>query len=172
MTNSENTNQTTPSSTNPATAVAIERPSRKAWWIAGAGIGLAIVLGATALGVSVADAAEGDRDDHDSSQVGGPGPEVGPMDQDDRDDRDDSNDGQTAGPSGPAVGDDAPISADERQRATDAALAEVGNGTVTDVDRSDDLDHAWEVEVLLADGTDIDVELDADFSVVRVDTDN
>jgi uncharacterized membrane protein YkoI len=70
------------------------------------------------------------------------------------------------------VNDDTPIGAEERASAEAAALAEVGSGTVTDLDRSDDGDHAWEVEVTIADGTDFDVELAADFSVVRVDGDN
>jgi len=64
-----------------------------------------------------------------------------------------------------------PITADERADAEAAALAEVGTGTVTDLDRSDDADHAWEVEVTGADGRDVDVELDAAFAVVRVDSD-
>jgi len=70
------------------------------------------------------------------------------------------------------VDDNTPIGAEERASAEAAALAEVGSGTVTDLDRSDDGDHAWEVEVTIADGTDYDVELAADFSVVRVDGDN
>jgi uncharacterized membrane protein YkoI len=76
-------------------------------------------------------------------------------------------DGSTTAP----VDEDAPITAEERASAEAAALAEVGSGTVTDLDRSDDRDHAWEVEVTGTDGTDVDVELAADFSVVRVDTD-
>jgi uncharacterized membrane protein YkoI len=174
MTNTENTNQTTPTTT---TAPIERQPSRKAWWIAGAGIGLAVILGATALGVSVADAAEGD--DHESSQVGEPGPVVGQGNQDDRDDsgqddtdQPDADDTATQGDDSSTDPSDAAISDADREQASGAALAEVGDGTVTDVDRSDDADHAWEVEVLLADGTDVDVELDAGFAVVRVDTDN
>jgi uncharacterized membrane protein YkoI len=67
------------------------------------------------------------------------------------------------------AGTDAPIDADDRAAAEAAALAEVGSGTVTDLDRSDDADHAWEVEVTSADGRGVDVELDAEFAVVRVD---
>jgi uncharacterized membrane protein YkoI len=69
------------------------------------------------------------------------------------------------------VDDNAPISDADRASAEQAALAEIGSGTVTDLDRSDDADHAWEVEITNADGTDVDVELDADFTVVRVDDD-
>jgi len=60
----------------------------------------------------------------------------------------------------------------EIDEASAAALAEVGSGTVTDVDRSDDADHAFEVEVTLDDGSDVDVELDDAFVVVHVDDDS
>jgi uncharacterized membrane protein YkoI len=73
--------------------------------------------------------------------------------------------------SGAIISDDTPITAEERASAEAAALAQVGSGTVTDLDRSDDGDHAWEVEVTGTDGRDVDVELAADFSVVRVDSD-
>jgi uncharacterized membrane protein YkoI len=68
--------------------------------------------------------------------------------------------------------DDVPLTDAERTSAEAAALAQVGSGTVTDIDRSDDADHAFEVEVTQADGTDVDVELDSNFSVVRVDDDS
>jgi uncharacterized membrane protein YkoI len=60
-----------------------------------------------------------------------------------------------------------PVDAADADRATEAALAHTGEGTVTEVERSDDADHVWEVEVTLADGTDVDVELDADFAVTK-----
>jgi uncharacterized membrane protein YkoI len=68
--------------------------------------------------------------------------------------------------------DNVPLTDSERSSAEAAALAEVGSGTVTDIDRSDDADHAFEVEVTQADGTDVDVELDSTFAVVRVDNDS
>lgn len=68
--------------------------------------------------------------------------------------------------------DDAPISDADRASAEDAAIAAAGGGTVTDVDRSDDNDHAWEVEVTFADGHEVDVDLDSEFGVVRVDPEN
>lgn len=64
-----------------------------------------------------------------------------------------------------------PLTDDEKASAEKAALAEV-DGTVTDVDRSDDAGHAYEVEVTRADGTDVDLELDETFAVVRVDDDS
>ena len=74
-------------------------------------------------------------------------------------------------PTDAATGDDAAISADDRSSAEKAALDAAGPGTVTDLDRSDDTEHAWEVEVTGADGRDVDVELDAQFAVVRIDSD-
>jgi len=64
---------------------------------------------------------------------------------------------------------DAPISAADRASAEKAALAATTKGTVTDVERSDDRDHAWEVEVTFANGTDVDVELTTNFQLVRID---
>jgi uncharacterized membrane protein YkoI len=56
-----------------------------------------------------------------------------------------------------------------RAKAEKAALAEVGSGTVVSVELSDDADHVYEVEIDLGNGRDADVELDADFRVVKVD---
>ena len=60
----------------------------------------------------------------------------------------------------------------DRDAATAAALATLPagtTGTVTEVERSDDFDHAYEVEITLENGQDVDVELDASFAVVKVD---
>jgi uncharacterized membrane protein YkoI len=54
-------------------------------------------------------------------------------------------------------------------KASSAALAEVGSGTVSDAESSQDLDHAYEIEVTLDNGEDVDVHLDESFTVVRVD---
>jgi uncharacterized membrane protein YkoI len=77
-------------------------------------------------------------------------------DADDADDRDDR--------------DDAPVPDADRQRAADAALAETGGGTVVDVEH-DDAGEGYEVEVLLDDGRDVDVHLDARFRVTGTDPD-
>lgn len=84
------------------------------------------------------------------------------VEKDDHDDdsSDDSRDDAT---------DDAPVSASDAKAASEAALAHVGSGTVTEVEASDDADHAWEVEIDLGGGKDADVDLDADFTVVKVD---
>ena len=165
MTNNNDTDILTP-----ATEPTPERPRRsKAWWIAGGGIGLAVLLGAGALGVSIAEAIDDDRDDIVATSSG----ETLPDSRDDgqRFDRnDDVRDDR--GDDDYRDDDDAPISAEDRDAAVAAALLAVGEGTVTDVDRSDDSDHAWEVEVTFADGRDVDVELDSSFTVVHIDEDN
>jgi len=66
-------------------------------------------------------------------------------------------------------GDDAVPDAAAADKASAAALAHVGSGTVTSVELSDDSDHAYEVEIDLGDGEDVDVELDAQFAVVKAD---
>jgi hypothetical protein len=68
-----------------------------------------------------------------------------------------------------ALGDDSdgPALTDaDRARATSAALANVGQGSVTAVERDDDSGAAYEVEVRLNDGTQVEVSLGADFQVM------
>jgi uncharacterized membrane protein YkoI len=60
----------------------------------------------------------------------------------------------------------------DREAASAAALAALPAGTVgtiTEVERSDDFDHAYEVEITLENGQDVDVELDEAFTVVKTD---
>jgi len=66
----------------------------------------------------------------------------------------------------------APLTEADRSAASAAALAAMTAGTVgtvTEVERSDDFDHAYEVEVTLENGEDIDVELDEAFTVLKVE---
>ena len=135
--------------------------NKKTMWIGGAGIALVALLVGGGVAYAVTDGFDHDDDDdrvasQQSPQQGG---NTGDRDDDGDDYYDDSNDA-----------DDAPITDEERESAEKAAIAEAGGGTVTDLERSDDQDHAWEVEVTL-DGRDIDIELDADFQVTRVDQD-
>lgn len=70
----------------------------------------------------------------------------------------------------PTINDDAPLTGQTLERASAAALKATGGGRVTDSSRSDDADHAYEVEVSRVDnGEDIDVELDENFKVTQVD---
>jgi uncharacterized membrane protein YkoI len=75
---------------------------------------------------------------------------------DDRDDRDD-----TPEP------DDRVLSDSERTAAADAGVEAVDGGTVTEVEASDDPGEAYEVDVRDKAGVEWDVELDADFGVLR-----
>ncbi len=57
------------------------------------------------------------------------------------------------------------------QQATDAALAETGEGRVTETEVGDE-DSFYEVEVTLDDGSQVDVQLDRAFHVVSADADH
>ena len=81
----------------------------------------------------------------------------------DADDGDGDDDGRDD--DGDRDADDRALSDQERTGAEQAAVAEV-DGTVTDVEASDDPGEAYEVEVTAADGTEWTVELDADFKVL------
>ena len=117
-----------------------------------------------------------DRDDDDSRGLGAtPTPAGDDRDDDDSlgadatptpvagSDRDDSVDDSTRG--------DDDLTGADYDRAAAAALAAAGGGTVTDADRSDDAGVAYEVDVRLDDGTEVDVDLDQAFGVVRTDVD-
>ena len=72
-----------------------------------------------------------------------------------------------------ATGDDdeLPITGEAYDRATAAALAHVGEGTVTETEEGDE-DSYYEVEVTLDDGSQVDVQLDEDFNVVGSEADD
>jgi uncharacterized membrane protein YkoI len=61
--------------------------------------------------------------------------------------------------------DEAPITGDDLDRATAAALEHTGEGRVTETEVGDE-ESLYEVEVTLDDGTQVDVQLDEDFRVV------
>ena len=99
------------------------------------------------------------------------------QDADDRDDRDDVNetddgrnddrDANDNDANDTEDADDRALSAAERTSAEKAALAAVGGGTIIDVGTGDDRGEAYEVEVRKADNTEWNVDLDADFTVLR-----
>jgi uncharacterized membrane protein YkoI len=60
-----------------------------------------------------------------------------------------------------------PVSAADRDKAGQAALAKVGQGTVGEVERESEGGSAYEVGIILPDGSEVDVELGADFQVLR-----
>jgi uncharacterized membrane protein YkoI len=63
----------------------------------------------------------------------------------------------------------AALSATDRDRAANAALARVGQGTVSEVERKNKGGAAYEVEVNLADGSQVEVQVGADFQVLGQD---
>lgn len=166
---------------------------RKPVWVAAAVV--ALVAG----GAGVAYAVDELGDDDDSSWSASDERRADDLDRDDRDDErgddyrsdddrdsrgsdhrsDDRDDDQPPAATGDGSrdddqlrdADDVPLTDAEVASATDAALAEAGGGTVTDVDRSDDADHAFEVDVLLEDGDELEVELADDFTVVWTELD-
>lgn len=71
-----------------------------------------------------------------------------------------------------ATNEDTPISSDEYDRVSAAALAAVGGGTVTELKRDDDPGKAWDVEITLSNGDEAEVELDASLNVLRIDLDS
>lgn len=64
------------------------------------------------------------------------------------------------------------VSGDERDRVAAAATKAAGGGEAVEVEKADDPGEAYEVEVRLADGTEVDVTLDADLGVVTKDRDD
>lgn len=67
--------------------------------------------------------------------------------------------------------DESPLTGAARARAVAAALAYTGGGTVTETEVGDD-GAAYGVEVRLADGTQVEVQLDASFTVVGREQDD
>ncbi|MGH3133625.1 MAG: hypothetical protein ACRDNY_07780 [Gaiellaceae bacterium] len=66
--------------------------------------------------------------------------------------------------------DEAPITGTALARASAAALDHTGGGRVTDTEAGDE-DGAYEVEVVLADGSQVDVHLDSGFNVLGDEAD-
>ena len=65
---------------------------------------------------------------------------------------------------------DTPITGAELEQASQAALAFTGGGRVTETEVGDE-DSYYEVEVTLGDGSQVDVQLDREFHVVKSMTD-
>jgi uncharacterized membrane protein YkoI len=63
-----------------------------------------------------------------------------------------------------------PITGADLQKASDAALASTGGGKVTGTEVGDEESY-YEVEVTLADGSQVDVQLDKSFNVVGSEAD-
>ena len=66
---------------------------------------------------------------------------------------------------------DQQLTGEDRKRAEAAALEAVGGGTVTEVEAGDD-GAAYGVEIRLADGSQVEVQLDAAFNVTGTEADD
>jgi uncharacterized membrane protein YkoI len=66
---------------------------------------------------------------------------------------------------------DQPLTGSDRDRAVQAALDAVGGGTVTEVEEGDD-GAAYTVEIRKADGSQVEVQLDAAFTVSGTESDD
>lgn len=72
---------------------------------------------------------------------------------------------------GAAGDDDQPLTGTTLERATAAALAHTGGGTVTETEVGDD-GAAYSVEVRLPDGKQVEVNLDSSFKVIGQEADD
>jgi hypothetical protein len=80
--------------------------------------------------------------------------------------------GVTAGVAAPGLGDDdQPLSGSALERASAAALAHTGGGTVVDSEVGDD-GAAYGIEIQLADGRQVEVNLDRNFNVTGQEDDD
>jgi hypothetical protein len=68
-------------------------------------------------------------------------------------------------------GHDVPITGAELDKASAVALEQTGGGRVTETEKGDE-EGAYEVEVTLDDGTQVDVHLDSNFHVIGHDRDS
>jgi uncharacterized membrane protein YkoI len=67
--------------------------------------------------------------------------------------------------------DEQPLTGSTLQRATDAALAHAGGGTVVETESGDD-GAAYSVEIRREDGSQVEVNLDTDFNVIGSEADD
>jgi len=135
---------------------------KKTMWITAAAVGAVLVLGGAGVAVASSDAFDNDDDRAVSSSSGTGSNDRSVTGQDIDDDRDVNDIDDT----------DVPATAEERSAAEAAALDEVGQGKANEFDTGDaDDTYAYKVEVVKDDGTSVEVELDDDLTVLRVDND-
>ena len=137
---------------------------KKTMWITAAAIGAVLVLGGAGAAVASSDLFD-DDDDRATSTSSGTGTDGRSL----SDDSGSDDNGRDRG------GDDdstVPATADERSAAEAAALDEIGQGTVLEFDTGDsDDDYAYKVELVMDDGSEVEVEFASDLSVLRIDRD-
>lgn len=79
--------------------------------------------------------------------------------------------GGAAVASGGADSDEVSLSSAEGKDASAAALKETGGGTANSVEKDNENNSVWEVEVTRKDGSTVDVRLDMDYKAVAVEGD-
>ena len=141
---------------------------KKTMWITAAAVGAVLVLGGAGVAVASSDAFDNDDDRAVSSSSGTGSNDRSVTDQDIDDDRAVNDNGDVND-----IDDtDVPATAEERSAAEAAALDEVGQGKANEFDTGDaDDTYAYKVGVVKDDGTSVEVELDDDLTVLRVDND-
>lgn len=152
----------TPSTNRPAEKNrGLSRASRIGLGVGAAALGLvALTAGVTAVAL---DGFDDDDDDRVPAAFSGSTSDSGDSGGDDSGDSD-----STSGTAGSAAQDsDITASANEFEEARDAAIDAAGGGQLTELERSRD---GWIAEVLLDDGTDVDVRLTADLGESTVGT--
>jgi uncharacterized membrane protein YkoI len=65
-----------------------------------------------------------------------------------------------------------PLNQTDRDNAVDAAMAKVGPGEVTEVERGDDAGSAYEVEIRKGDGSEVEVNIGPNFQVLSQSPDD
>ncbi|KQO11512.1 hypothetical protein ASF06_02375 [Agreia sp. Leaf244] len=154
---------------------------KKTMWITAAAVGAVLVLGGAGAAFASSDLFD-DDDDRATSTSTGTGSDDRSRSDDGRDDSDgrsddggdsgrDDNGGDRDDSSDDSSDDNSvPATADERSAAEAAALDEIGQGTVREFDTGDsDDDYAYKVELVMDDGSEVEVELASDLSVLRID---
>jgi uncharacterized membrane protein YkoI len=71
-----------------------------------------------------------------------------------------------------ALGGDDKVTGPQAERAVAAALAATGGGTAYSIERDGDDGAVWEIEVAKANGTSVEVRLDANLKVMSTETDD
>jgi uncharacterized membrane protein YkoI len=143
---------------------------KKTMWITAAAVGAVLVLGGTGVAVAASDVFDSD-DDRTTSTSSGTGSDDRLLTDDDRDDSGNSSkSGSDDSNSNSNSSDTVPATVEERSDAEAAALEEIGQGTVREFDTGDaDDDYAYKVELVMDDNSEVEVELAADLSILRVD---
>ncbi|WP_180987267.1 PepSY domain-containing protein [Arthrobacter sp. AFG20] len=65
-----------------------------------------------------------------------------------------------------------PLNQTDRDKAVDAAMAKVGPGQVTEVERGDDAGSSYEVEIRKSDGSEVEVNIGPNFQVLNQSPDD